>query len=136
VAGAAVLARWLAGAPPFAGPGTDTIHGTVTPSSEVSSVFGSEATASSYAGCAGASPAPGAQVTVTSPSGEVIGTATLGTWRHDHADLGGTTVYACDMPFTVTNVPAEARYGYQLAGVPGTTWRTGNSVSLTVTSTG
>jgi hypothetical protein len=57
---------------------------------------------------------------------------TLGLWNHDHLTAGGTTFYSCDMPFTISGVPSEPRYGLQVAGVPGTTWTTATTVTLTV----
>ena len=96
-----------------------TIRGTVTPSSGSSSVFGTGMNSTSYAGCTASSPAPATQVTVSSPSGTVIGTGTLGAWNPDNATVSGTTIYRCDMPFTIKNVPQEARYGFAINGVPG-----------------
>jgi hypothetical protein len=113
-----------------------TVHGTITPSSSSSSVFGTGMNSTSYTGCAASSPAPGTQVTVSSPSGTVIGTGTLGTWNPDSSAVSGTTIYRCDMPFTIKNVPQEARYGFAINGVPGTIWETSVSgtVSLSVSS--
>lgn len=112
-----------------------TIRGTVTPSSNSSSVFGPGMTATSYAACSLASPAPGSQVTVTDPSGKVIGTGTLGFWSNANTTVSGTTVYPCEMPFTIQGVSSEPRYGFHIDGVPGTIWETTIShVSLDVSS--
>ena len=117
------------------GAGSVTIHGSVTPSSSASSVFGSGMTATSYAQCGTASPAPGDQVTVTDPSGKVIGTGTLGVWSRGSTTVSGTIIYPCDMPFTMGGVPSESRYGFEISGVPGTIWETSIShVSLAVSS--
>ena len=111
-----------------------TIKGTVTPSSGASSVFGAGVNATTYAGCAAASPMPGTQITVTDPSGKVIGTGTLGVWADSSVTTSGLTVYLCDMPFTIKNVPSEQRYGFSINGVPGTIWETSVSgpVNLSV----
>jgi hypothetical protein len=103
-----------------------TVNGTVTPSSSsgVSLVFGAGINATTYAGCAKASPAPGAQITVTDPSGKVIGTGTLGRWVDTSVTAQGLKVYRCDMPFTISSVPSEQRYGFAISGVPGTMWET------------
>jgi hypothetical protein len=91
--------------------------------------------ATSYATCAASSPEPGTQVTVTDPSGAVIGTGTLGLWNHDSTTVSGTTIYPCDMPFTIKDQPHEARYGFAINGVPGTIWETSvRSVSLAISS--
>lgn len=109
-----------------------TVHGTVLPSSASSSVFGQGMTATTYEGCAGASPAPGSQVTVTSPSGTVIGTATLGLWNRDTMSAAGNTVYRCDMPFIMKDVPKETRYGFAINGVPGTIWESSVTGTLSL----
>jgi hypothetical protein len=111
-----------------------TVHGTVTPSSGSSSVFGQGMNSTSYVGCAAASPAPGTQVTVSSPSGTVIGTGTLGVWNPNNTTVSGTTIYTCDMPFTIKNIPQETRYGFAINGVPGTIWESSvtGTVSLAV----
>lgn len=103
-----------------------TVNGTVTPSSSsgVSSVFGHGINATTYAGCKKASPAPGTQITVTDPSGKVIGTGTLGQWADTTVTAQGLKVYPCNMPFTISNVPSEQRYGFAINGVPGTMWET------------
>lgn len=93
------------------GGSTSTIHGTVAPSSTTASVLG--ITADTYSGCAGASPQPGTQVTVIDPSEKVIGNATLGTWSHAHFAISGVQDYLCIMPFTMTGVAGEPRYGLQ-----------------------
>jgi hypothetical protein len=101
-----------------------TVHGTVTPLSGPSSVSGSGFTAKTYAGCALARPRPGTLITITSLSGQVIGTGTLGEWAHSAVTASGATVYQCEMPFTIKNVPSEPRYGFSVNGVPGTLWQT------------
>jgi hypothetical protein len=108
-----------------------TIHGQVAPSSTVASVFPG-ATANSYAACSEANPAPGTQVTVTDPSGKVLGSATLGLWGHQHVTASGITAYQCDMPFAIKNVPHEARYGFAINGVPGKIWVTNVSQGVTL----
>ena len=107
-------------------PTSVTIHGTVRP--DVSGA------ARYYQACAYGKPSPGAQVTVTDPSGAVISTGTLGAWSH--ANPSG--MFTCAMPFTVANVPHEARYGFAINGVPGTIWKTsvGGTVQLEVSSNG
>lgn len=101
---------------------TVTIHGDVSPSSADTLVLG--VTAATYAGCAQAVPRPGAQVTVTDPNGKVIGTGTLGQWSHARATTAGATTYTCAMPFTITSVPREPSYGFEITNVPGTIWVT------------
>jgi len=96
------------------GPGTSTIHGTVTPSGP--------GIANAYGFCSEDNPAPGGQVTVSDPGGKVIGTGTLGTWSHAHFTSYGTTEYTCTMPFAMKGVPAEQRYGFAVNGVPGKIW--------------
>lgn len=96
-------------------PAPVTIRGTVTPLLSVRDAF------AGY-DCASRSPAPGAQVAVTAPDGTVIGAGVLGPWRRDTAEVAGLKVYRCDMPFTVTGVPAQQRYGFRVAGMPGTVW--------------
>jgi hypothetical protein len=128
IAAAALVATTCGG-----GSSSVTIHGTLTPSSGLSSVSGPGVNASSYAGCRSASPVPGTQVTVTRPGGTVIGTATLGLWSPASIVVSGTRVYSCAMPFTIKGVPSQARYGFQVNGVPGTIWKTSVShVSLDV----
>jgi hypothetical protein len=101
-----------------------TVNGTVNPSSGVAVVFGPGINATTYAGCAKASPAPGTQIKVTDPSGKVIGTGTLGRWTDTSVTAQGLKVYPCDMPFTINNVPSEQRYGFAINGVPGMMWET------------
>ena len=128
IAAAALVAAACGG-----GSSSVTIHGTLTPSSGLSSVSGPGVNAFSYAGCRSASPVPGTQVTVTGPGGTVIGTATLGLWSPASIVVSGTRVYSCAMPFTIKSVPSQARYGFQVNGVPGTIWETSVShVSLDV----
>ena len=109
-----------------------TIHGTVTPSSGVSAVFGAGMNANSYTSCSSASPAPGTQVSVTDPSGKVIGTGTLGLWSHASVKISGTTVYSCDMPFTIKDISAEPRYGFAINNVPGKIWVTDINKEVTL----
>jgi len=113
---ALVAAIWLRGS------GGITIHGDVSPSSAGSLVLG--VAAQSYAGCARLNPQPGTQVTVTDPSGKVIGTGTLGVWSHATTRTGGVKTYTCTMPFTINSVPHEAGYGFQIGHLPGTIWLT------------
>jgi hypothetical protein len=117
------------------GPPPETVHGQVAPSSAVANVF-SGVTANSYAQCSEATPAPGTQVTVTNPSGKVLGSAVLGLWSHQHITTSGITAYQCDMPFTIRDVPHEARYGFAINGVPGKIWVTklSGGVTLSVSS--
>lgn len=115
-------------------PAPVTIRGTLTPSSAASSVFGSGVNGTAYASCTAAKPGPGTQVTVTDPSGKVIGTGTLGQWNRDTGKASGVTAYRCDMPFTVSGVPAEPRYGLQVAGVTGTSWVTSASSPVSLTA--
>lgn len=98
-------------------PAPVTIRGTVTPSLSQSDAYGGF-------DCAQRSPVPGEQVVVTDPSGKVIGTGTLGQWNRDTVNVAGTTVYRCDMPFTVTGVPPQQRYGFQATGSSAVTWET------------
>jgi hypothetical protein len=97
-----------------------TVHGVVSPASAGFAVL--SPTASSYAGCARFSPRPGAHVTITAPSSKVIGSGTLGTWSHATTRTGGGIAYTCSMPFTITGVPHESSYGFQITDVPGTIW--------------
>jgi hypothetical protein len=115
---AAVVVKTVVGASPA------TVNGTVTPLSGVSSVSGGGFAARTYARCELARPKPGTQITITSVSGQVIGTGTLGAWTHSTVTVLGKEVYLCDMPFTIKNVPSEARYGFSLNGFPGTIWET------------
>lgn len=132
IAGVSALAL-LAALTGCGGASTVTIRGDVQPSSNSTSVLG--VTADTYDGCAEASPAPGTQITVSSPDGKIIGTATLGEWSHASAMVEGVTAYTCDMPFTMTNVPAETRYGFSIDNVPGKIWVTSiKHVDLSVTS--
>jgi hypothetical protein len=83
--------------------------------------------AQTYSECSLGNPAPGTQVTVTSPSGKVIGDAKLGLWKTGTVTVSGLTIYTCLMPFTMSGVTSEPRYGFQISGVPGTIWE--NSVT-------
>jgi len=94
-------------------PATVTIHGSVA--NDVS------AAAPYPAACAFGKPASGNQIVITSPSGTVISTATLGTLIHAANPSGHFT---CTLPFTATKVPQETRYGFTINGVPGTIWMT------------
>ena len=136
VGGVVVLIAVIAAVKLAGGSSAATITGTVTPSSAASSVFGSGINATSYAECAVTSPKPGTQVTVTSPSGQVIGTGTLGLWSHSSVTASGLTVYLCDMRFTIKSVPAEQRYGFSVDGESGTIWETNvtKPVSLSIGS--
>jgi hypothetical protein len=130
---AAAVAVSLAGC--GGAPATATVHGTVAPNGP-SSVLGVGGDEQTYAGCVGDTPKPGTQVTVSSPSGTVIGTAALGLWSRQRVSAGGLTLYTCVMPFTITGVPSEQRYGFAIAGVPGTQWENSitSAVGLAVTS--
>jgi hypothetical protein len=69
-------------------------------------------------------PGQGAQVTVTSPSGTVIGTGTLG-----NPSTAATTLIGCVesvevYKFKVTGLPGEPRYGVTVASLSGTIWFT------------
>lgn len=113
------------------GASTVTIHGTVTPHSETSDIFGGQ---NSYANCSLDSPAPGTQVTVTDPSGKVIGTGSLGYWTGASVTASGLKLWTCPEPFTIKGVPSEPRYGFQVNGVPGTIWETSvTNVTLKIT---
>jgi hypothetical protein len=117
------------------GPGTLTVHGSVTPNSAAAGVFGPGMNRTSYAGCAGAKPTPGTQITITDSSVKVLGTGTLGAWSNTTMTVSGTTIYTCTMPFTITDVTAgEPRYGFAISGVPGTQWESSvKNVALQVT---
>jgi hypothetical protein len=105
------------------GTSTSTIHGQVAPTGP-SATLGLGGDAQTYGECAVDSPKPSTQITVNDPSGKVIGTGTLGTWRTGTTSAGGLTLYTCTMPFTISSVPSEPRYGFSITGVPGTTWVT------------
>ena len=104
-----------------------TIRGNVSPGG---GAFGG--LAMSYSECSETSPSPGSQVTVSNPGGAVIGSATLGTWSPMTATADGVTMYACDMPFTIKNIPAESRYGFKINNVPGEIWVTSVRQSVTL----
>ena len=106
-------------------PAPVTIRGTVTPQLSVRDAYGGF-------NCANRSPAPGTQVDVTDPSGKVIGTGTLGQWNRDTVNAGGVKVYRCDMPFTVSGVPAQQRYGFQVGGAGAVTWETDVSGDVSI----
>jgi hypothetical protein len=69
-------------------------------------------------------PGQGAQVTVTSPSGAVIGTGALG----NPSSSAGTELGCIDSlevyPFKITGLPGEPRYGVTVAGLSGIIWFT------------
>jgi hypothetical protein len=130
---AAVVAAVVAVGLSACGGGSVTVGGTVQPYAEADSLTGGAGYAQTYSECSVGSPAPGAQVTVTSPSGSVIGTAKLGLWKSGHVTVSGLTIFTCLMPFSMSGVPSEPRYGFQIAGVPGTLWETSVSdVALSV----
>jgi hypothetical protein len=112
------------------GSSTATIHGQLNPTGS-GSILGVGGDAVGYGACAADTPKPGDQLTVTDASGKVIGNTTLGTWSRATVRVSGLTLNTCQMPFTMTGVPAETRYGFQVANVPGTTWI--NDISKPVT---
>jgi hypothetical protein len=59
------------------------------------------------------------QITVTSPSGTVLGSTYLGQPANAGSMLGQPL---CKLPFRVTSVPSERMYGIKVAGVSGTSW--------------
>jgi hypothetical protein len=67
-------------------------------------------------------PGQAAQVTVTSPSGTVIGTGSLGS----PSTTAGTVIGCVDSvevyPFKVTGLQGEPRYGVTVANLSGTIW--------------
>ena len=98
------------------------MHGTLT----VSQTSGS----SSF--CQGSNvtdPGQGAQVTVTSPSGAVIGTGTLGSPSSTAGTMLGCVDSVEVYPFKITGLPGEPRYGVTVAGLSGTIWFTPPEVS-------
>lgn len=113
------------------GNSTVTVHGQVEPGGGALASMGADGLAQTYSGCSDDTPSPGSQVTVTNPSGKVIGSATLGTWSHRTVTADGLTMYPCWMPFTMKNVAAEQRYGFKINNVPGEIWV--NNVSKIVT---
>lgn len=117
------------------GASTSTVHGTVSPTGP-GSALGMGGDATSFADCSLDSPMPGDQITVTDPSGKVIGNATLGVWSAASVRVQGLTVYPCFMSFTMKQVPSEQRYGFAISGVPGKTWinNAGKTVTLAVNS--
>jgi hypothetical protein len=110
------------------GGGTSTIRGQVEPGG--GPISGGLET--NYGFCTEDSPGPGAQITVTDPSGKVIGTGTLGLWSHRTATASGLTMYPCLMSFTIKAVPAESRYGFEINNVPGKIWVTNVSKLVTL----
>ena len=128
---AATLAMGLAAC---GGSSTSTVHGQVTPTGP-SNVLGLGGDEQTYTECVNDTPKPGTQITVTDPSGKVIGNATLGLWSHATTFTGGLTNFTCTEPFTMTSVPSESRYGFQISSIPGTTWINDitHTVSLAVT---
>ena len=134
---AAVLVLAVAVAACGSGSPSVTIRGHIAPNGP-SSILGVAGDQTSYADCSVDSPSPGTQVTVTDPSGKVIGTAALGTWSTTRVSAAGLTLYTCRMPFTMTGVPGEQRYGFEINNVPGKIWMTKVSqlVTLDVSSSG
>lgn len=59
------------------------------------------------------------QVTVTSPSGTVLGSTYLGQPVNAGSLLGQPL---CNLPFRLTSVPSSRMYGITVAGVSGTSW--------------
>jgi len=105
-------------------PANITVHGQVEPGGGTLASVGGGGLEMNYSGCASDQPTPGTQITVVDASGKVIGNSTLGTWSHKTATSGGLTMYPCWEPFTITVPAGESRYGFQIAGVPGTIWTT------------
>jgi hypothetical protein len=60
------------------------------------------------------------QVTVTSPSGTVLGTTYLGQPSGTGQQVLGQLL--CKLPFRVTSVPTSRMYGIKIAGVSGASW--------------
>jgi hypothetical protein len=61
---------------------TVTVHGTVQPYSTGDSLTDGLGYAQTYSECSIGNPAPGTQVTVTDPTGKVIGSPALGLWQN------------------------------------------------------
>jgi hypothetical protein len=120
---AALGAAALALAACSSSPSTSIVHGTVAPNGSASTL-GLAGDAQQYSECALDTPKPSSQVTVTDPSGKVIGNAGLSLWSHQTIRTDGLTLYPCDMPFVIKNVPNEPRYGFKINGVPGVIWFT------------
>jgi hypothetical protein len=59
------------------------------------------------------------QLTVTSPSGTVLGSTYLGQPVSAGSLLGQPL---CNLPFRVTSVPSARMYGIKVGGVSGTSW--------------
>ena len=129
---AGVLGLAMAGC---GGGSTSTVNGQVTPSGSASAL-GLGGDTQAYTECSNDTPTPGTQVTVTDPGGKVIGNASLGLWSHATISQSGLTLYTCNMPFTMKDVPAEPRYGFVINNVPGKIWITNVSslVSLVVST--
>jgi hypothetical protein len=71
----------------------------------------------------GKDPGPGAQVTVTAPSGDVIGDGELaGNPATSTATILGCVEGVTVYKFTVAGLPAEPRYGVRVSGLDGTIW--------------
>jgi hypothetical protein len=71
----------------------------------------------------GKDPGSGAQVSVTSPSGDVVGTGELGA----NPETSTQTLIGCAeevtvYKFTVAGLPGEPRYGVLVSGLNGTIW--------------
>ena len=71
----------------------------------------------------------GTQIAVTSPSGTVIGTGSLGTPATTTSDMLGCVEEIDVYPFQVAGLPSEPRYGVQINGEQGTIWFTPAEVS-------
>ena len=105
-------------------PANITVHGQVEPGGGALASAGGGGLEMNYSGCASDQPTPGTQITVVDASSKVIGNSTLATWSHKTATSGGLTMYPCWEPFTIKVPSGESRYGFQIAGVPGTIWTT------------
>lgn len=116
-AGAAVVfAGTAAGLLLTAGGHAATMHGTLS----VTTWAGDSTFCDSPSG---QDPGAGAQVTVTAPNGDVIGTGELGpnpktTTQTLIGCVEGVTVYK----FNVAGLPSESRYGVRVATLNGTIW--------------
>lgn len=111
VALAVTLPLALSNSPPA------TMDGTLT-------VSQSTGTSTFCQGSAVTDPGEGAQVTVTSPSGAVIGTGSLGTPSTSTATLAGCSNSVEVYSFKVAGLPGEPRYGVTVASLSGTIWFT------------
>jgi len=119
---------WIAGALVIAG-GAAAVALTTLSSGPSAAMHGT-LTVTTWAGdssfCdspSGKDPGAGAQVSVTSPSGDVVGTGELGANPKTSTQtllgcIESVTVYK----FTVAGLPGEPRYGVLVAGLNGTIW--------------